>query len=323
PASTGGYCGDGKCELGESPATCPQDCMQICGDGICSGSETIDTCPEDCAKICGDGVCSADESCESCFEDCGKCYVPPPIEGSIVDQWFQDATPTAAQASKILLENGLDQLIEQANAIQANYLLRRAVTVSQMADFSYRTTVTITVVNRNNLMLGGLSLLDIVPKAVAQNSSEIVSSDEIVVLQPDPVIEFVAVGKLGRETSFSYSVPKRVVDKNVFSVPVVLNQSLRESRTCDKGCDDKNPCTKESCIGDRCVYFLVSDGTPCGYAQKCRKGMCISFATSSYNPPVTLFGQPVAVVILAAVILVSCIAIGLYYHRRAKQLKIR
>jgi len=68
-------CGDGICNGGETPETCPDDCGQpaYCGDGECNGGETSATCPEDCgevASICGDGVCDADETPETCPKDC-------------------------------------------------------------------------------------------------------------------------------------------------------------------------------------------------------------------------------------------------------------
>jgi len=44
------YCGDGLCNNGESPYSCPLDCglPAVCGDGVCNGLETQDTCPDDC-----------------------------------------------------------------------------------------------------------------------------------------------------------------------------------------------------------------------------------------------------------------------------------
>lgn len=41
-------CGNGSCEAGENPETCPQDCGDTCGDGLCTGSEDPTECPGDC-----------------------------------------------------------------------------------------------------------------------------------------------------------------------------------------------------------------------------------------------------------------------------------
>lgn len=69
-------CGDGLChlELGETEASCPQDCAPECGDGYCDSTESEATCPEDCGPVgpvCGDDICDINEDADSCPEDCG------------------------------------------------------------------------------------------------------------------------------------------------------------------------------------------------------------------------------------------------------------
>lgn len=73
-------CGDGKCNGGETAATCPGDCGggggAVCGDGTCDAGEDCGTCESDCgpcAATCGcnnDGVCNAGEDCRNCPGDC-------------------------------------------------------------------------------------------------------------------------------------------------------------------------------------------------------------------------------------------------------------
>ncbi|HEU4536556.1 MAG TPA: hypothetical protein VFS00_20670 [Polyangiaceae bacterium] len=64
-------CGDGACNNGETPSSCPSDCK--CGDGLCNGAESCGTCPGDCGSCCGNGTCNANE-CNTCPQDCtGKC----------------------------------------------------------------------------------------------------------------------------------------------------------------------------------------------------------------------------------------------------------
>ena len=87
-----GVCGDGACDAGESPCSCPEDCgappatESDCANGIdddCDGLADCDDadCSADAACIdpCGDGICdtAAGEDPCSCPEDCGT---PPASE---------------------------------------------------------------------------------------------------------------------------------------------------------------------------------------------------------------------------------------------------
>lgn len=74
----GSTCGDGVCNLDETPESCAQDCgdsvVTECGDGTCEPGEDADNCPQDCsvdpAPECGDGDCNGDEDSSSCPQDC-------------------------------------------------------------------------------------------------------------------------------------------------------------------------------------------------------------------------------------------------------------
>jgi len=71
--ASGPICGNGTCENGEQPLTCPLDCKTVCGDGKCELPETKFTCAKDCKPVfpaCGDGTCAAGESAKTCAFDC-------------------------------------------------------------------------------------------------------------------------------------------------------------------------------------------------------------------------------------------------------------
>ena len=320
-SATGGttYCGDKQCNGEETPANCQLDCAPICGDGTCTGNETINTCPEDCAKICGDTYCTTDENCSTCSEDCGKCYNQPTIEGTIISQTTTETNPTTQQITTTLQQLNLEQLISQAMSIMQNYKIKRTITISQLQDNSYKTTITITTAINHGIQLTGLTLLEIVPKSAAQNASEITTTNEIVVLQEDPAIEFIATGKLEKEINFSYSINKRIENTADFTAPIILNQVIKTITTCATGCNDNNPCTKDQCLNQNCAHFLLPDKTPCGYAQQCRKGICITTQTTKYNPSLTIFGQRIEIIILIIGIILAFTAIGTHYHRKYRK----
>lgn len=81
PADCSG-CGNGACDPGENPVSCPEDCCK-CGDGICMGFKCDEPswCPKDCGTACGNKVCDVgeipycvqDDGCPGMFicpEDC-------------------------------------------------------------------------------------------------------------------------------------------------------------------------------------------------------------------------------------------------------------
>lgn len=92
-------CGNGSCDVGETPGTCPDDCLSpLCGDGSCDEGETSNTCPGDCpSSECGDGTCSIGESCAVCPEDCPcpPCGDLPQCWNTLVLEDFEDCDPGA------------------------------------------------------------------------------------------------------------------------------------------------------------------------------------------------------------------------------------
>lgn len=87
-----GSCGNGTCEAGEFPTTCPADCT--CGDGVCAPSE-VGSCPADCGT-CGNGTCDPGESTASCRADCqgsgdARCEMDESVYGESADCGCPDA----------------------------------------------------------------------------------------------------------------------------------------------------------------------------------------------------------------------------------------
>ena len=71
-------CGNDKCEEGETPKNCEEDCEDegpTCGNKVCEAGETTASCAGDCPAtggICGNNVCEANEA-QSCPADCAVC----------------------------------------------------------------------------------------------------------------------------------------------------------------------------------------------------------------------------------------------------------
>ncbi len=73
--STGPKCGNGECETGENPFSCPKDCAvgpgPDCGNGECEPGESPENCIEDCGGGGGPIEC-ASKACPKQFEQCAS-----------------------------------------------------------------------------------------------------------------------------------------------------------------------------------------------------------------------------------------------------------
>lgn len=60
----------------EGTGGCGLTCVDSCGDGSCTIGESCASCVDDCGACpatCGDGACDTDEDCIVCAADCGPC----------------------------------------------------------------------------------------------------------------------------------------------------------------------------------------------------------------------------------------------------------
>lgn len=96
-------CGNGNCDPGESPNTCPADCKigpgTICGNNACEPGESPDSCPQDCGG--GDGAieCAA-KACPKQYQQCtshpGCAKLINCMKGCDSDQCFEQCVGGAA-----------------------------------------------------------------------------------------------------------------------------------------------------------------------------------------------------------------------------------
>ncbi len=93
-------CGNHLCEFGEDEASCPGDCSGMeCGDFVCQGPETPVSCPSDCAwGLCGNNVCEPGEADGGCNLDCWPLHCGNGICDSVetVADCPEDCLPTSA-----------------------------------------------------------------------------------------------------------------------------------------------------------------------------------------------------------------------------------
>ncbi|KYF69972.1 hypothetical protein BE11_40480 [Sorangium cellulosum] len=156
-------CGDGACNDGETPSSCPSDCK--CGDGICNGTEwcgscaqdcgsccgngtcngsvgeTCGTCPQDCGACCGNGVCDNGETCDSCSRDCGSC-APRTCSGQTAGAQAEYFTVGIEDGWGCLLQTQVyfaNSLGEAAQCGQSSYPGYNIVTSGSVGTYVYHT----------------------------------------------------------------------------------------------------------------------------------------------------------------------------------------
>ncbi len=97
----GGKCGDGQCGPGENGSNCPQDCGggSKCGNGMCEPGENGFNCPKDCGggNTCGNGDCGPGENTFNCPKDCGQ----PAVCGDGVCQADNEDPETCPEDCKL------------------------------------------------------------------------------------------------------------------------------------------------------------------------------------------------------------------------------
>lgn len=141
-------CGNGVCEPGETPESCPSDCQPTCAHGVCEPGVALDpTCDECVATVCAvddfccttfwDRVCveEAEElcgvQCEGCAHD--TCQVGEPLEQgcdpctqTVCDldpyccttAWDSRCVEQAADTCGLTCETCSHDLCDQGNALE-------------------------------------------------------------------------------------------------------------------------------------------------------------------------------------------------------------
>lgn len=84
-------------------------------------------------------------------------------------------------------------------------------------------------------------------------------------------------------------------------------------------CNDRNPCTTDTCIAadGSCSYVPLRDGTTCGFGKACKAGNCIAAAAQSAQGEGTIAGLDTTTVGIVVVVVV--VLAGAYYFLIAKK----
>lgn len=289
-------CGDGYCNADETSATCAQDCGtgSVCGDGTCQTDEDCSSCSADCgacAPFCGDGSCNGGETCSTCAADCGACSGGAPVGGG------GGGGGGGSPALSIKIEGTC---------------VGSPVVVSVLNPVGNPAKDATVLVRKDN-------------KTIAEQKT------------PDDgkvSFTFDAAG------SYTFFVTKNLYTQSSKTIEIkdctggeeteggtggVEGTGAGEENLCaNVNCNDNNPCTTESCVAEtgHCNYENAADGTSCGLANVCEKGVCVEpkKETVGQVAPTGFFGLGSGQAIGIGVILIAIIAtVAMWLMKKKKK----
>lgn len=251
-----------------------------------------------------------------------------PVEGIevIYSETFSNK-PTADEIRKILTEVGASEnAIAKASAAVSKTMVTRTVEGQRITDanglVTYRTVMTITVVNPGSKKLGMVKIIEEIPKNIAASASLITSLHEFKVLKADPIIEFTIDSLLPKKsTEIIYVVNGKIGETMVEAwktVPVTAD--LSEEEPCEGVVCPAETCKTGACNTgtEICEYTNKADGTSCGTNMECKAGACVEKAVP-YVPPAAPPAQDNTLLIVLAVIAIVAIGAGAYLFTAKKK----
>ncbi len=166
----------------------------------------------------------------------------------------------------------------------------------------YRATFTLNLQNVAGERLESVSLIETIPKELAEKAALIESDENFLVLEPDPVIKFSLAPIAANESKrvsykIRFSAQEMQKVESAFrqmSIPTALIPISEEDCT-GIICNDFNPCTEDYCAAGKCVYSNAAEGLQCEEGKVCVQGSCEKFKHSSL-----LFTAAIVIIAIAA-----------------------
>ena len=155
--------------------------------------------------------------------------------------------------------------------------------MGQTGAIEYVYKVVLEVENISGKELFGVELIEAIPKDIVENVSMIKSTTDFEVIEADPILRFLfndlqPWDKKSIEYDFNRTAAQGPVSKEMFN-EMTAPTALIELKPADKclgvSCNDFNPCTRDYCVVDKCVYAQMKNGAKCGNDNVCMEGICV------------------------------------------------
>jgi len=215
----------------------------------------------------------------------------PPTPGEetteVIFEKLLSNKPTGEQIRERLMAVGASEnAIEKASAAVGKTTVSRRVELIKITDtqgmVTYRTRVTIRIMNPGSKKMGSVKVIENLPKAVANSALDVNSGEIFEILQDDPVIRFTLDEILpGGTAEITYFVTRKISDitaENWDTPPIVSD--MIETGVCAGVTCPSEACKSGWCnpTNGQCELKVKPDGTSCGTNKECSAGTCVDKA---------------------------------------------
>ncbi len=266
----------------------------ICISGYCNGSGICAT------RTTGgggnDGTAGSDGT-SSGGTSSGGTVTPP---STTTQTFISTNTPSPFEISELLANTGLPTEEIQAYVDTANTGDLEITTTLDVvktgtgSSATYKSTFTITIQNTSSSNMEDISIVEVIPKNIASDASQITSLTQFRVLVADPVIEFIVPSlNAGQTGTISYSVNENVTEAEFLEMPGAIGKANVVGTT---------PVTEEV-IADTDTTPITSDN--------------VDYTDTGYTDTTTT-KKSTAIYWIIGIILVAVIALVFYNKKKKK-----
>jgi len=248
------YCSHDGTSYATGTKTCYGGHIKTCASGTwttttCSSGCTAGVCNSSSGTTCGNGVCETGETCSNCVTDCGACDAgsggspgggspgggtsatptptptpsPTPTPEKILEKTLE-YNPTVEQVDSGIEGAGIidPEKQQQAKDNTLNLDIKRSLVIEENEDGSFKSTVTVTILNNSSQTIEKSEAFEFIPKEFIENFEDIQSSQEFELVGETDEFYIIkwTYGPLapGESASFSYWVSfelsSEVLDKS-------------------------------------------------------------------------------------------------------------
>ncbi|MBN2127240.1 MAG: hypothetical protein JW703_02490 [Candidatus Diapherotrites archaeon] len=248
-----------------------------------------------CSNYPGSDVCSKEEYCPSNLLSvvdstaCCSVLCIPRISTQKINSFAQFAAFEDQISNTALNEVYSDSRFEGKRiALPDELIVSRTINSHIVFDKDELISADINVIiyakNVSEKKFSNISIIESIPKELAETVSDISFIEQPRILEVDPVIEWIIFELDSKqEKEFHYSI-KKVNDLNILenikeffdSLPTPTAMiSVNEADLCQGiQCNDNNPCTQDYCVKGKC-YYSNREGMDCAPGKVCYQNACL------------------------------------------------